>query len=57
MKIKRRDKKLQKLTYASGFVSYGYKTYGGWEHAELVNPDMNDRIIKSEDVKKEFVII
>ena len=41
-----KNKQLEKLEYKSGFVNYGYKVDGGWEHTSPVNPDIKDVIIK-----------
>ena len=36
----------EKLIYESGFINYGIKTKGGWEHTTPVNPNMNDKVVK-----------
>lgn len=43
--------KLQRLVYKSGFISFGYRVFGGWEHVDPINPDMNDPIVKATNVK------
>lgn len=43
---------LQKLIFKSGFVSYGYKVYGGWEYTNPINPDIKDKVIKAVTIKE-----
>jgi len=40
----------EKLYFKSGFVCIGRKVVGGWEHCDPVNPDMEDRIIKTKKI-------
>jgi len=49
-----KNKQLEKLEYKSGFVNYGYKVDGGWEHTSPVNPDIKDVIIKHTPVKNNM---
>ena len=46
----------QKLTYKSGFENIGRKVFGGWEHTNPVNPDMNDPVIKTEYIPENLGI-